>query len=435
MHLEKGRSKKFRAKGGAILSFGKKQIGSRLTRGPRFRRKGPMLPHSLRCAALVLACLGLGLPLSAQVPMQLSNRAQLSLLTLSPGDEIHTLFGHGTLRVLDPAQELDVSFNYGTFDFDTNFVPRFIYGELDYYLSVQSTPALLQEAHSKGRNAYEQVLNLNARQRQELFAALFENSQPENRVFRYDFLFDNCSTRLVKIMEAALGEDLLLPQRPAPDSTFRELLSSHLGAKPWMQFGVDLLIGASVDCIATDRENWFLPAKLMEALNHSTIDGRPLVKEFKTIQSFPRPELPPKSWDSASALMWILFALGALQALAGKRSKFSDRIDGTLLALIGFVGLFLLLMWVGTLHHVTADNWNVAWAWPTHLIVAVFVFRGSTAPLLRIYLVLAALAAVICAFGVGIPQTLPTAAQPLCLLLAARYIALQKSRVQIAAPA
>ncbi len=366
--------------------------------------------------------------------MRLSIRAQASLITLSPGDEIHTLFGHGTLRIWDPAQELDVSFNYGTFDFDTYFVPRFIYGELDYYLSVQSTEALLQEAHSKGRNAYEQVLDLDARQRQALFTALFENSQPENRVFRYDFLFDNCSTRLVKILEAALGEELLFPQRPDPGSTFRELLATHLGAQPWLQFGVDLLIGASVDRVATDRENWFLPAKLMEALEHSTIDGRPLVKEFITIQSFPRPELPPKAWDSASALMWLLFALGAVQALAGKRTKLSDRIDGTLLALTGCVGLFLLLMWVGTLHHVTADNWNVAWAWPTHLIVGVLVFRGSKAPWLRAYLLFAALAAVICALGVGIPQTLPTAAQPLCLLLAARQIALLKNRAQIAVP-
>ena len=67
----------------------------------------------------------------------LSEEAEISLLTCSPGEAIYELFGHTAIRVKDPRQGLDLVFNYGIFDFDTpNFVVKFIRGKLLYKLGI-----------------------------------------------------------------------------------------------------------------------------------------------------------------------------------------------------------------------------------------------------------------------------------------------------------
>ena len=63
-----------------------------------------------------LIVLALALPGKATT---LSDKAEISVLTCSPGKELYSLFGHTAIRVHDPEQDLDVVFNYGTFDFDT----------------------------------------------------------------------------------------------------------------------------------------------------------------------------------------------------------------------------------------------------------------------------------------------------------------------------
>ena len=51
----------------------------------------------------------------------LSNQAEISILTCSPGTELYSLFGHTAIRVYDPIKRIDEVFNYGTFDFQTPY--------------------------------------------------------------------------------------------------------------------------------------------------------------------------------------------------------------------------------------------------------------------------------------------------------------------------
>jgi Domain of unknown function (DUF4105) len=75
--------------------------------------------------------------LSFQIVAQtLSPNAKISLLTVSPGAELYSTFGHSAYRINDPQQRLDVVFNYGAFDFRTEgFYIKFLRGTLPYQIS------------------------------------------------------------------------------------------------------------------------------------------------------------------------------------------------------------------------------------------------------------------------------------------------------------
>ena len=63
---------------------------------------------------------------------------RISLLTCSPGAELYSTFGHTALRVTDLTTGSDLIYNYGTFDFNEEFYPKFVLGKLLYYLSVET---------------------------------------------------------------------------------------------------------------------------------------------------------------------------------------------------------------------------------------------------------------------------------------------------------
>lgn len=70
---------------------------------------------------------------------EFSDSLRASVLTISPGTELYSTFGHTAIRIKDLRNKNDYVFNYGTFDFETpNFYVKFALGKLDYMLSVES---------------------------------------------------------------------------------------------------------------------------------------------------------------------------------------------------------------------------------------------------------------------------------------------------------
>ena len=105
----------------------------------------------LQVALSLYLVLSLLLPASAQslgtsstqgLPAQLSSEAQVSFLAAAPSAEAsYTLYGHAGLRVQDAVQGLDVTFNYGIFNFDDDFTIRFTQGKTDYLVVPMPTEA------------------------------------------------------------------------------------------------------------------------------------------------------------------------------------------------------------------------------------------------------------------------------------------------------
>ncbi len=365
----------------------------------------------------------------AQAIPPLSEQSSVSMLTILPGDAVHAEFGHSAFRVQDPELGIDRVYNYGTFDFrDPFFVPKFVYGRLDYYLSVVPYDAAYRHYEAERRPIVEQRLRLDREQRQALFRFLEINAQPENRTYRYDFLFDNCSTRIRDALEAALGDAVRFADRPAPNESFRRLLDPWVADRPLLDVGFDLGLGTPTDRVATPREAMFLPVYLMEAFDHATVETggarQPLVAQTDTTLWFEGYEATEAAFPWPRWLAWagFLLALGLTARGVLRDTPPRRRLDALFVGLVGLAGCIVVFLWFVSEHTVTNHNWNLLWAWPTHLVAAVLLWRKAAfRKLLRVYLWLGAGAALLTALGWPFwPQDLHAAVLPLVLLLALR---------------
>ncbi len=385
------------------------------------------MPHR-RFSFILLLLFAIAAPSArGQAGGGLSEEAVISLLTILPGDEIHALWGHSAIRVHDPARGLDVSFNYGTFQFDAYFLPKFLYGELDYELSVHDYALALESYREARRPVIEQLLTLSAAQKDSLFRFLRLNARPENRVYRYHFIYDNCSTRIRDALEQSLGSDVSYADVPDPGLTFRRLLDSGLRGRPLLDAGIDWLFGPGVDRVAQPYETMFLPLYLRDAFDHTSIliDGAwmPLVARTDTVFWVPGHNGSGRPLPWAVVAAWLVFAIGAVLTLRGLRT---DTVvyrwfDAPLFILIGVAGVLIAFLWFVSLHDVTEENWHLLWCWPTHVIAAVALWRRSSKPWVPAYLLAAAVTALtVAALGPSLEQWIHPALYPLMLVTTVR---------------
>jgi len=325
---------------------------------------------------LLVIILLISIKTNAANPPVLSNEATISLLTCSPGDELYSLFGHSAMRVKDPQKNIDVVFNYGTFSFNEDFYFNFAMGRLNYSLSVSSMKGFVRSYENEQRGIIEQVLNLDSTSKQQVFNYLDWNNEPENREYLYDFFYDNCSSRLRDVLEMSIGTDRIafadLQEEDKP--SFRQMIDEYLIYHPWGDFGIDLGLGLPCDKVPSSYEYMFLPNKLMEAFGAATIDGKPLVMEENTLLETEGLTYTSSLFDP-TPLFWLLFGLIAILSAYGYRKRrLYKGIDVIYFLLIGPVGALVFFLWFITDHTGTVNNFNMLWAWPTHLLAIPFLF-------------------------------------------------------------
>ncbi|WP_410266088.1 DUF4105 domain-containing protein [Cyclobacterium sp.] len=354
----------------------------------------------------ILFSIILFLLMTAALPSQ-AQQYQVSLLTCDPGDELYSTFGHSAIRVRDQGSGQDLVFNYGTFDFNTPFFyVKFVRRTLDYQLSLTTTENFLYEYNYFQRNVREQELNLSDQQSRALVAFLKENYRPENRKYRYDFFFDNCSTRIREMMEEVLGSSLKwnLPEEGESQKSFRNLIDEYVYPLPWSDLGIDLALGAVIDRRANEKEKMFLPDYLEAAFQRASIIGdgpeRPLVRQNNTIYDFPDARAQSWIFFNPYVVFWSLaIAAGLLTFLGFKKKRLYIGIDIGLFTALGLLGLLLLFLWFFTEHSQTKNNWNIFWAFPLHLFLAIKLglqpLQGMVRKLLLGAMILADLALVI----------------------------------------
>ena len=211
------------------------------------------------------------------------DRIQISLLTCSPGKEVWAQYGHTAIRYYDKESGEDLAINYGIFSLDqTYFIPRFVLGITDYRMGVQPMDMFLAQYSYEGRGVVEQVLNLSAEDKEVIYKALQENMKPENVVYRYNYFFDNCTTRARDMLVNHLHGKVVYP--PAEeDATFRSMIHKWNNKYEWSQFGEDLLLGVNADRKTTKSEQQFLPENLRSDFDKAKYNGKPLVKETNVL--------------------------------------------------------------------------------------------------------------------------------------------------------
>lgn len=197
---------------------------------------------------------------------------QISLLTCGPGNEVYEYYGHSAIRVVrTDSTGLDLTFNYGVFDFNTSFFAlKFAMGETYYMCVGQPTEDFIAYYRHSGRYIDEQILNLTQNECRRIYQALLNNIKPENRTYLYNVLYDNCATRVRDIIEQNLDGELQYPNRPT-ERSFRDAIHFFCRNAKWSSFSQDLLLGAKADLPATGRELQFAPLVLEQDIDHTLI--------------------------------------------------------------------------------------------------------------------------------------------------------------------
>lgn len=331
--------------------------------------------------------------LSARPSTQLypdSKNAQISLLTYSPGEDLYSIFGHSAIRVSDTVANIDKVYNYGTFDFDQpNFYLLFLKGDLDYFLSRVPFEYVKQTVNLENRSLIETPLNLSLREKEKVVNFLETNLRPENRIYKYDFQGDNCSTRIIDLLNSEIDDTLTLNPQVLPVRSFRRLLDPYLEERPWTDFGVDLLLGLQSDRVAKKAEPAFLPDYLHLIVknymktnsNDSLRLAQPdivLVQNFKTGK---RRILSPK------ILFWSLAILLLISVFIDSYFRPLFRFVGNVLLLVaGLLSILLIILWIFPTHQIFTYNTDILWANP--MLLLVFLLRKKNKTTLKTFLLL-----------------------------------------------
>lgn len=329
--------------------------------------------HNIR-TYLLMCLLAFGAVSSAN---ELSEDARISLLTCAPGEELYARYGHTALRVLDTENEIDIVFNYGIFDFNTeHFYWRFVRGETWYQLGASSMRWFMYEYNEDKRPVYEQILNLTAEQKESIWQALVENYQPENRQYLYNFVFDNCATRPYHLIAHALDIDSIQSEyRGYLGHTYRQFLRHYTGAHSWSNAGINLLFGPRADQPMTNKQRLFLPEELMFYMEEARMaDGTPIVRKSNAAPF----EITGTPWYASWELGLIVYFLCILAISIYDRRKGSwswwvEIVSGVPYLLLLLIVFFLTFF---SCHPLVGFGWRLLIIPLTHLCArSVTIFR------------------------------------------------------------
>ena len=380
---------------------------------------------------LLIVCILLSFSgLDAQ-QVTIGDSAVVSLITCSPGEEVYSKFGHTAIRVKDKINNVDVVFNYGIFSFETeHFYYKFIKGETDYQLGIYDTNFFLPEYAERNSMVWEQVLNLTSAEKKNLVATLLENYEPQNRIYRYNFVFDNCSTRPRDKITSSVDGYIRYHQTSEP-TTFRRWVGDYVGTDTWLKFGIDLIFGIDADAVASQKESQFLPEVLMSDFQEAeivTLDGksRKLVEKSATVLVDKKHvETTTSIFDfllKPLAVSLFLLILGVLITLLDIKYKKHNKIfDSILLFITGIAGVIAFYLMVFSTHPLVASNLNILWINPLNMIVAFLIWIKPLRKILFVcgILNLGLLAATLITFSLSI-QSFNLAAFPIIVLLMLR---------------
>ena len=310
---------------------------------------------------------------------------RVSVLTCSPGQEVYSLYGHTAIRVQDMDRGTDHVFNYGVFDFNTeHFVWRFVLGETDYICMVSPWEYFVREYELRGSSVVSQVLNLTDAEAMRISEYLYRNIRKENCVYRYNFLTNNCTTRVMDCVESCIEGNVVYSWKEDP-LTYRQILHEYTSVSPWNQAGNDLLLGADVDTVLSHRATCFIPEYYMTALEGSVVrnefqDTRKLVLETQTI--VPSNQAAVKKQTvfplTPAELGWGAFAISLVVMLM----EFMSRrmfwlLDVLLMLLHGLAGCVILFVFLFSSHPTLDSNWLVCVLNPLPLIALPFVVKAA----------------------------------------------------------
>lgn len=315
--------------------------------------------------------------LSAQEEMP--DSLQASLLTCTPGTDVYAHFGHTALRIKNFTNGQDIVFNYGCFDSQqTDFVIKFIKGETDYVVDAEEAGYFLFRYDKMGNGVTEQVLNLTQDECYRLTELLMINIQPENRGYRYNWLYDNCTTRARDMINKAINGKVVY-EDTSKELTARDELHECLANDSWLKLGIDLLLGTEIDTLAPRNIQQFIPQHYLDDLDNARIIGtdgskRKMVQAKNTLLE----EKEENKQKDTPFTPVIAFSLICIIALAlsfcdVRRKKISYWFDVLVHLAQGIAGIIIAYLFFFSVHPAVSTNWQVILFNPLYIIYAVYL--------------------------------------------------------------
>ena len=296
--------------------------------------------------------------LSADELLERLNNVDISLLTCDPHDEVYSLYGHTAIRVKDAGTGQDFVVNYGVFDTrESMFVLRFIFGLTDYTMEMFPYKDFLAEYKRFGCGIYEQRMNMSPKEKLQFMLALQENAKEENKVYRYNYFYNNCTTKARDILLDAFDgvtEPVAKSSLQQGERSFRQLVHQGNEDYPWTMAGNDLLLGVGADANTSYEEREFLPRVLAADFDSTKVvyaDGtqKPLVSSafwaLEKGKKWQNPDMPtfPLSPMMCALIFFFVVAVWVMVECFVLR-KSLPYVHYVIYCLYAWVGVLLFLM-------------------------------------------------------------------------------------------
>lgn len=349
---------------------------------------------------------------------------EVSLLTCSPGEVAYAMYGHSAIRVHNLTSDADIVFNYGMFNYDEdNFIFKFVKGETDYVLGAEPADYFFNRYAAKGDGIYEQVLNLNQYECRKIFSLLMKNLEPVNRTYRYNWLYDNCTTRARDMIERAISGRVVYKSADQHKSA-RHILHQFAKSNRWVEFGENLVLGYELDTSLTKRQQMFIPSYYSADADSAVIersDGTviPMVKETKN----PIVKTRTDNANTFDTPLWffivVMCGVAVISIKEIKRKKTFKWVDVVFQFIQGVAGLLVAFLFFFSKHAGVNSNMIVILLNPLAFIWIPFFIKRNTN--LVSYVILTEIFAFVVTL-IAIPQCYDVAFYPLVLTLLIREI-------------
>jgi hypothetical protein len=355
---------------------------------------------------------------------QAKNDTIVYLLTCNPGTETYSIYGHSALRIVNTINKTDLVYNWGVFDFSTpNFAWKFAKGRLDYLLAVESMDNFLRSYFYEKRGVHCQRINLLPDETRKLMMLIDENLKPENVKYRYDFFYDDCSTRIRDLLEKSIGDKLLYPPSATADApTFRFMTGKYQAPYPWLKFGIDLIMGSPGDKKTTFRDMMFLPIDMQNCLNESVVNrgGKmiPVLQNSELILDFDLPVLKNRRLFAPENIFSLVLIILVIIIPLIKRLSIIKAIDITIFSIFSILALLMIFFNFFTDHQQMKMNLNILWLNPFILVCLIHMVMGK--PGIIWFRIVFFISAIFLITHMLMPQDFNIAVLPLALLLTIR---------------
>lgn len=202
------------------------------------------------------------------------------LMTVTPGLEGTSTFGHAALRLQCESEQLDYCFSFAM-ETDDISILKFIRGSSRGGFQTVTTDEFLSRYRKEGRGVSQIQLNLLPGEEQELWR-LLDHEVEQGPRWDYNFISTSCTSMCIWAVKACLKDEHIVYHQldPILSATYAEVLHSMATYVPWLEFLLNVRFFSQRHDVG-DVDEKFSPGLLMSSWQKATLvsdkgTGRPM---------------------------------------------------------------------------------------------------------------------------------------------------------------